>query len=184
MNRHFTPEEFTDALDDVLEAGRELHLRECETCARELAAIREIARESKSLDAAEPSPLFWEHFTARVRRATEAEPERRWWNVGWRPLGALATAVGAIALVLILKPAAPTDAPADELAQARPLTEPFEDDGTWSLLVGLASELEAGDVRQATAPAAGTADLMIEELTGEQREALALLLQKGIGDLE
>jgi hypothetical protein len=184
MNRHFTPDEFVDALDGVLDASRGQHLRECEACARDLAGIREALQASQAVTAPEPSPLFWDHFGARVREATLAAPAARWWAVGWRPFGALAATAGAIALVLVLNSADQTGTPSSEVAAVTPLTMPFEDDGSWSLVVGLAAELELRDVRLAAAPVQGTADLMIEDLTGEQREALARLLQKEMGEVE
>jgi hypothetical protein len=47
----------------------------------------------------------------------------------------------------------------------------------------LASELDWNELRKAAEPAEGTVDAMIEELTSEQREALARLLQKEMGAL-
>ena len=45
------------------------------------------------------------------------------------------------------------------------------------------TEMEWDEVRQAVAPVEGTADAMLAELTPAQREALARLLEKEIGDL-
>ena len=131
-----------------------------------------------------PSPLFWDHFSERVRQATvsEAIPPSTWWSAWWRPAGALVGAVGAVAFFVMLRPVPPspddstnTDSPA-----VYAMGEP--DDGSWGLVVDLAGELEWSDVSEVAAPAAGTADGMIQELTAAQREALARLLQKEMGD--
>jgi hypothetical protein len=149
------------------------------------------ARGIESVDAAEPSPLFWDHFSARVKQATADEAVGSRWSWGrwaWKPAAALAVAAGALAIGLYVRPAvdpagslAGGTEPASELASAA--LPAFEDDGSWSLMTALASELDWNELSQAAEPAEGVADAMIEELTSEQREALARLLQKEMGAL-
>jgi hypothetical protein len=185
MTKHLTPEEFVDAIDGAATAAAESHLRECEMCREQLDNARETASVVRSVDVPEPSPLFWEHFSARVAEATEALPVARpWWNPGWRPLTALAAAAGVLILAFVLAPKdrspnAGLEVATTDLPALGPMTD---DDGSWSLVLGLAAEVDPNDLRQAATPVPGTADAMIDELTAEQRAALARLLQEEMGD--
>ena len=193
MTKHLSPEEFIDALDGTSPASAG-HLAECVECREELAALQATigaARNAEVGGADEPSPLFWDHFSARVKQATADESVGTRWSWGglvWKPAVALMAAAGALAIGLYVRPAVqPAGSvaggiqPATELASAA--VPAFEDDGSWSLVTALASELDWNELSQAAAPSEGTADAMIEELTPEQREALARLLQKEMGDL-
>ncbi len=96
---HLTPAEIVDALDGALSAGRASHARACAQCREEVERAASMLAGVRAVDAPEPSPLFWEHFSARVRGAVGAERVhgRRgswpWWM--WAPLGSAA----ALALV-------------------------------------------------------------------------------------
>jgi hypothetical protein len=190
MTKHLSPEEFVDALDGTQPASA-THLAECAECREELSRLQVTLGEARDLEAEEPSPLFWDHFSARVKQATAAESVGTSWSWGrfaWKPAVALVAAAGALAIGVFMRPALEPGAPlargvqpATELASA--VVPAFEDDGSWSLVTALASELDWNELSQAAAPSEGTADAMIEELTSEQRETLARLLQKEIGDL-
>ena len=185
MAKHLTPEEFVDALDGAATATAQSHLRECDVCRGQLEAARETASVVRSVDVPEPSPLFWDHFSARVAEATDAQPVvRRWWNPGWRPLTAMVAAAGVLILAFVLAPRNPSPVSGLEVATTDlPALGPMTDeDGSWSMVLGLAAEVDPNDLRQAATPAPGTADAMIDELTAEQRAALARLLQKEMGD--
>jgi hypothetical protein len=190
MTRHLDPEEFVDALDGALSGARLEHLHGCDECRSELAMLAATAQEAGEAGVPEPSPLFWDHFSARVKQATLQEaPERSsWWAFTWKSVGAAAMLAAALAVAVYMKPAN-SPAPDAELAMIGaselPTIEPLpliEDDGSWTLLVGLAAEAEWGDLRHLATPASGTADAIIEELTPAQREALARLLEKETGD--
>jgi hypothetical protein len=192
MSRHLSPEEFVDALEGASPASAK-HLAGCAECREELASLQETvgdARHVEDVTASEPSPLFWDHFSARVKQATADEPVSHRWSWGslaWKPVAALTVAAGVMAMSLYLRPAVQPagsvagGAPAIELAST--VVPAFEDDGSWSLVTALASELDWNELSQAAAPVEGVADAMIDELTSEQREALARLLQKEMGDL-
>jgi hypothetical protein len=185
MTDHLRPEEFVEVLDGVAEAPARAHLATCAECRAQLDELHEVMRESAGVDAPVPSPLFWDHFSDRVRHATAVLPARApWWQGVWRPAAVFAAAAGAVALIVVLQ-SRPTDAPGLSMAEAptTPVAEMAEmpDDGSWSLVVGLASELNYADVKVATEPVAGTADVMIAELTPSQRSELARLLEKEMG---
>ena len=182
MNEHLRHEELVDALDDALESSRQAHLAVCESCRAEVASLRSVIDEARAPNVPAPSPLFWDHFSARVRQATADEPvpsPRTWSHAWWRPVGMLAAAAGAVALVVVLRPSPPLVAPADRPAAS---VAALADNGEWGFVIGLASELDAADVREAAKPAEATVDAMIEELTAAQRSALVRLLQQEIGE--
>jgi hypothetical protein len=190
MTNHLSPEEFVDALEGTSRASA-THLVECAECREELAGLQATLGDARRIETTDPSPLFWEHFSARVKQATAAAPagsEWSWVRLAWKPAAALLMAALALALGLYVRPAvqpagslAGGAQPTNELASAA--VPAFEDDGSWSLMTALASELDWNELSQAAEPAEGTADAMIEELTPAQREALARLLQKEMGDL-
>jgi hypothetical protein len=190
MTKHLSPEEFVDALDAASPASAK-HLAECAECREGLASLQATLAEARGIHADEPSPLFWDHFSARVKVATADESVGTRWSWGrfaWKPAVALMATAGALAIGFYMRPAVDPAAslagavqPASALALAAVPT--FEDDGSWSLVTALASELDWNELSQAAAPSEGAADAMIEELTSDQREALARLLQKEIGDL-
>jgi len=173
-----------DALDDALDVPSRQHLAACAECQAELVDLRAVMTEARRVETPAPSPLFWDHFSERVREATAAQslaPAARWWSGWMRPVGALAAVVGAVAFVVFLRPASP--APVNETASASYAAfEMPADDGSWGLVVGLAGELDLSDVRAVAAPAAGTVDAVLEDLTSAQRDALVRLLQKEMGD--
>ena len=186
MTDHLRPEQFVDALDGAIDldpAARD-HLAGCDACQAELADLRSVVADASRVEPPAPSPLFWDHFSERVRQATAAESlpaAPRWWSRWWSPTGALAATVGAIALIVLLRPT--PQVPGDERAPVESAAlQMAPDDGSWGLVVGLAAELDVSDVREVAVPAAGTVDNLLDELTAAQREALVRLLQKEMGD--
>lgn len=191
MNRHLSPDEFVSAIDEALPSPRQAHLASCESCRDELSRVIALVGEVSSVSVPEPSPLFWNHFSERVRLATGEVPLPNGsavWRRAWKPLGAIAALAAAVALVVVFRPVPVPDRPAASVsaanAQAQRVVGELEEDGTWDLVVGLAAEADWADVRQVVVPRSGTADTLIDELTAEQREALVRLLQAEIGDFE
>ena len=183
MTKHLRPDEFVDAMDGALPAARGAHLEQCAECRAELDGLLSMQREAADDDAPEPSPLFWDHFSARVGEATARENRTTapWWRTGWQPIAALAVAAASVVLVLQMRSAPAVVAPA--LAPVTSVADgPSDADGSWDIVMGLASEIAWDDIRDAVTPAAGAADAVIEELTGAQREALVRLLKQEIGE--
>ena len=183
MTNHLRPDEFVDAMDGALPTARGAHLENCAACRAELDGLLSMQREARADDAPEPSPLFWDHFSARVREAAAREKQtpESWWRTGWQPIAAVTVAASAVVLVLQMRPApavvAPGLAPVVSTADLA-----VDDDGSWDIVMGLASEVAWDDIRDAVTPAAGAADAAIEELTSAQREALVRLLKQEIGE--
>ena len=107
---HLTPEEFVDAVDGTLgplSDDRLRHLKGCVRCRDELTSLGVTLRDTRAADIPEPSPLFWDHLSRRVREriSKEAETEARaasardawWWAWTWsRPLIPRIVAAGLV----------------------------------------------------------------------------------------
>ena len=106
MTTHLSPDELAAAADgtagrsaaahrdpSAATAHRDLsaataHLDRCPACRAAVSELSALLTALKSETVPEPSPLFWDHFSARVREATAqvTPPERRGWMFG-QPVG-------------------------------------------------------------------------------------------------
>src|SRR5580765_631780 len=73
--RHLTPEQVVDVADGVGTASSTRHLRACTACQRQLTELRLATSMAAEVDVPEPSPLFWDHFSARVHDAVNVGHE-------------------------------------------------------------------------------------------------------------
>jgi hypothetical protein len=102
---HLSPDEFVDAAEGTRSEASLPHLADCDRCRRELADLRRTMSVAVDADVPEPSPLFWDHLSARIGERIDAEPGRQWWQAWIRPrvLVPLAAAV-LLALIVALAP--------------------------------------------------------------------------------
>lgn len=150
---HLNADELIDLAEGTRQAQELPHVAHCLHCRREVEALREALGAAASVEVPEPSPLFWDHLSARVREAVAAEQaaRRSWWSpasLGWRVLVPGAAAAAAIILaVLVWTPsAAPGPGPAPLAAGSAP----FEivdslvaaDDVSYVLIQDLANGLD------------------------------------------
>ncbi len=193
MSRHLSPREVVDALDGALAAARARHLETCEGCRGTLRTARETLRElnqSGAADVPEPSPLFWEHFQARVRERTEAVPlpGSSWWAWSWRALAVTAPALLAVMVVVTLgredgRPVASVGAPSlsrggvPEVAAVVPAAEPSVAAAT----VDVPASLPVEDLELVAPVRAGTAETWLEDFSVDERAELFRLLTEAMG---
>jgi hypothetical protein len=166
---HLSPESLLDRAEGTRAASAERHLESCERCRRQLADLEAAMALAAEADVPEPSPLFWDHLSARVREAIDGEPVPRRsrltapaWLTGlvgpggwsWPMVSSVsAVAVAALALAVglhILPPrgveapapvaAARIDARADRPAGAS--FEPLGDDPGYAVVSDLAVDLD------------------------------------------
>jgi hypothetical protein len=142
--------------------------------------------------APEPSPLFWEHFSARVREGVDrVEPESRGWWARWVSGPAVATAVAAaLALAGLGWYVSEGDAPATVTSSGiptpgQPAAQPAPaspDDEAWTVVVEAAEDVswEEGAMPAALAVGPGAAERAVAGLSEQQREELATLLRAEI----
>ena len=196
MTRHLTPDQLIDLAEGARPESSAPHLESCEACRRQLADTRAMMSATSEVAVPEPSPLFWDHFSERVRRAValEGAPRRasRWeqWS---RPRVVLAVSAAALAAVVIAAAlGARPDVPpgrSEVLSASRPpeppeppLFEPLDalNDSSLSLVADLTAELDWEAVsRMELTTHAGAADEAVRELTrGELRELQRLLKEE------
>jgi len=139
---HLTPEQFVDIADGIAEPGSEpgieivQHLAMCVECREQVAGMRAIMTEAAGDDVVEfpePSPLFWDQLSARVRDAVADEPDPRSWR-DWllRPLVLVPSLAGALVaalfVVLLTRPAlAPLPLPPPPETLTTTITPPSQD---------------------------------------------------------
>jgi hypothetical protein len=154
--------------------------------------IDALLHEVAAVDVPEPSPLFWDHFPARVNAAIDAAPARRWWHARWLLVSTATAAVVIVAIlgVYVLRPSmqdhhvavTSTDA-ADGTANtaldvAQTDASDIERDEAWAVLRSLADELEYDEAREAgVAPRPGAVERAATELSSEERAELVRILE-------
>jgi hypothetical protein len=181
---HLSPREFVEAVDRALSSDRLHHLDECESCRQHVAELRGLLQDAETLAGVpEPSPLFWEHFSRRVHAATVGQMRaapRAWWRNGWRPLAAVAAVAGAVALVVVFRPApaGPSAGPA-RVASAGAVAGPVlaADDASIALIADLAAELPPEELQQVARPTREATAAAIDQLTPEQCEVMVRLIK-------
>jgi hypothetical protein len=205
MTNHLSPQQFADAADGgTTPASVQAHLASCAACAARLTEFRAIVSSlADAADVPEPSPLFWDHFSTRVRAAIAAEPATApaWWPRWWRQVVALG-AMAAVATVVVLSrlsnaPDQDLMSPAPSIASsatasgadlgaagvAATVTASATDDAPWNLIVAMAGTLAHEDLHDVVPPAHGTAG-MVDDLTPEQRAAFVQLVKQQMGGTE
>lgn len=164
--------------------GPHPHLAECPQCRDEVTAARALLGEAKAVEVPEPSPLFWQHFSARVseRLAAERPARRPAWRSRWRILVPLA--VGAMGLMLAVSvhwrrpPAAQVgSAPSVSPVSAVNEAEAGVEDEAWTLLQGLAGDFDVETVGDSIGrPLSNGAESAVWSLSEAERFELGRLL--------
>ena len=198
MTSHLRDTEFIDRLDGVLPAARQQHLDGCAACRGRLDAIEQALAATSVDTVPEPSPLFWDHLSARVRGAIAAEPQPPpvWRQLVTAPAFGVMAAGAAVVCLLVaaswqvgLAPSMPTTTTSPPVveqstqsAQAPPeAIEDLDADEAWALVRSVADELEVSDIDAAgIAPRPGAAERVAYELSDLERVELATLLEEEI----
>lgn len=172
---HLTSDELVDALDGALTPSRQTHLDACQPCQQQLAGLEAVLAEATAVPVPEPSPLYWEHFSARVRTAIDAEPVMTGGWRSWLRWPVLAPMAGLALIVMTLMVAVPRQAAvAPEVA----LNEQDAADTSFAIVADL-----VGDMDWDTAISAGlrvepgAADQAMLELTAAEQQELTRLLR-------
>lgn len=174
---HLTPDELIDAMEKMLPADRQAHLASCEQCRSQLDDLVGVLHEAKQVSVPDPSPLFWNHFSQRVRVAIDQQPAaNRGWPAWLRwqvllPLGAAAMLILGLMMTMPID----VDSPDDwRLVDSTPL-EPVGE--SWGAVEDLVGHLDIETASAAGVIAPGVAELAVLELTAEEQQELTRLLQ-------
>jgi hypothetical protein len=148
----------------------------------------------RQVEVPEPSPLFWDHLSQRVRDAVAEEPVpsvgwMRHFNLAWGGGIVAAVALVAVSLSVWREPAAvhpavpgPGASQIASITATDPATTPsLADDATWTAMGALVSEMdieEAGAAGLAVAP--GDADDAFSQLPADEQQRAVELLQQEI----
>ena len=149
-----------------------------------IAALREV-------EVPEPSPLFWDHLSERVREAVASEPPPTldWsshFNFAWAAGIFSAVAAVALAVTVAIHHPAPSSQSAPgvtDAAQVDNSAPALEDDPSWAVMGDLAAQMdfdEAGAAGLIATP--GAANAAVGQLTPDEQHAVMELLLQEIGN--
>ena len=186
---HLTSEELLDLAEGTRPPGSAPHLATCDECRHQLHELRSVMA-TIAVDVPEPSPLFWDHLSARVREAVAQDTvaSRSWFGFGrwaWGVAAVMTAAVVAIAVSLAPRTAPPsiTHAPAavqEPVADAGSVAP--ADDPSFMLLGDLAGGLDWDVAAEAgIGMPVGAADSAVVELSEAERTELQRLLREAMG---
>ena len=199
--RHLTHDELLDAAESPHVPPRcARHLDECATCRNEVESLRAVLARAADDGVPEPSPLFWDHFSARVSQAVRdqaSSPETPSWIARLRhPLTPWATAGAALLLIILAvvwratlhapSPIGPQPTPSVVASTAKvcadlpaAAADNPDSDARWAVVRVAAEDLAWEDVRDAGITATpGAAEGVALELTADERSELARLLDR------
>jgi hypothetical protein len=100
---HLSDVELVDLAEGARPESSAPHLRTCDRCRQQVLELRRMMSAAAAVPVPEPSPLFWEHFSDRVRDAVvvEAAAPRRWWQ-GVASARRVLIPASAVALIALL----------------------------------------------------------------------------------
>lgn len=187
---HLSPDALMDLAEGIeIEPARD-HLNACVVCQQQLRELQELLAElaESRVDVPEPSPLFWDHLSARVRAsiAHEQVQNLRTWRDRFTFPRVAMIAGGvtvALAIALQLQPAAvPPTFSTVSVPTASVETAADPDDPSLALLTDLAADLDwdrAADAAIATT--SGATEGAFSDLNDAERVELNRLLREAMG---
>lgn len=176
---HLTSDQLIDALDGAADVNAHRHLESCADCRAQLERLSLALQATTNTAVPEPSPLFWDHFSARVRAAVDAEPAPSGEWSGWFrlpvlvPLAGLAILIATLAITLTRS----TGPLPVEVAESQATDVVLNDEG-WALVADAVGDLDwetATEVGLMVEP--GAVDRVVMDLSVEEQRALTALLQ-------
>ena len=186
---HLTSEELLDLAEGTRSESSAPHLAKCDTCRHQLNELRDVMA-TLQVDVPEPSPLFWDHFSARVSEAvaSDAKSVRSWFGIGrwsWGVAVVMTAVVLAIAVSRVPKTPADTtrgsatavaEAPAADIGSTLTAEDP-----SFVLLRDLAGSLDWDAAAEVgIGMDVGSADTAVAELSDGERTELQRLLRQAI----
>ena len=196
---HLTPEELIDLAEGARAEAAAPHLQSCEVCRHQIVALRATMSAAADADVPEPSPLFWDQLSRRVREAVggdEAPASRfRGWGGAlggaWR---AWAMAGVAAAVIISIYVTAPDTSPLSSIPSSPPSSgarsaatvssaplAPFgaADDPSLALFADLTEEIDPQAISETGwSSHVGAVDEVVASLSDDERVELRRLLKE------
>ena len=187
---HLSPDQLLDIVEGTRVEREFPHLESCAVCADQLADLRSAVAAAAEVQVPEPSPLFWEHLSARIRTAVaeDGAAPAAWAGHGWWQWAAAAAVLGAILVVIwpgSLRVSTPGRASVPAVASGDPAViedvRAFDDDPALALLADLSAGLDWDAALEAgLVPADGAVDSVVFAMSAEERVELHRLLQEAL----
>lgn len=185
---HLTPDELIDAVEGALASDRLAHASSCVGCRDEVGQLASILSEARAVAMAEPSPLFWDRFSDRVRKAIAIEPAPARRLPQWLQWPVLVPLTGMAMLLLTLVSAIPTDPGnlnagtpivADSASALTEAEAALAADAGWAVISDLVGPMDFETAQEAGLVAApGAADQAVLLLSAAEQQELVRLLQQ------
>jgi hypothetical protein len=200
---HLNADELIDVAEGTRAEASVPHLTSCVECRRQLTDLRAMMSTVAAVDVPEPSPLFWDHLSERVRNVVAEDVPRRSWldAAAWRrllmPLSAVAVASLIVAVALNSRVLAPqsgtrgdpqrvavrTPPPATTVSEAGAtielLNDPASDDDVSLLLVAsLTADLDLDAAGEAGLAPHGSAEHAVTHMNDDELRELRRLLKE------
>jgi hypothetical protein len=190
---HLTDAEFVEHVEGLLPPERVAHVERCEVCRQQLEGLTSALADARGVDVPEPSPLFWNHFSAQVREAIDQPPPSRlsaFVNARWPGPALIGAAILALVVIGGFWPRAPRDGPPpvvsvvmDPVLPPDAAPDSLEADVEWTFVATMADGIDWEAVDAAgLGPRLGSAERAAEDLSPEERNELARLLREQLAD--
>jgi hypothetical protein len=192
---HLTPDQLIDLAEDAAAEAAAPHLQSCEVCRHQVISLRATMSAAADADIPEPSPLFWDHLSHRVREEVardDAPASRTWWTLtpraSWRGWAIASVAAAVAVSIYVTAPRTLTPASTPFFAGRRsaaavspaPL-EPFGafDDPALTLFADLAEQIDPQAITETGwSSHVGAVDEALASLTADERRELQRLLKE------
>ena len=185
---HLDDERLLDAAEGRLARAAVAHLETCASCRAQVGELQDVLAQVALVEEPAPSPLFWEHFRARVSAGLEPVSQlpapRIPFGFRWLSGAALAVTLALVTFAAIAtrSSSGAGDAPLLTAEAPRPREDALEDlaeDEAWMLVRSLADDLDYDTAREAgVTPAPGALERAAAELSASEQSALIDLLEQ------
>lgn len=197
--KHLNRSEFVDLIESSpsLPPDRVRHVEACESCRVEADALRAVMALAQTDDGGEPSPLFWDHFSARVSEAVRNEapagsghPAISWLRAPLATWAAVSTVALLVSMTIMWRTTLHAPAPArpaqvastaSPSTAAAPAADDVDADEAWAVVRAAAVDLRWEDAHAAGISAhPGAVEDVALELSADERAELARLLDEAV----
>lgn len=181
---HLSPSEFVDLLEGQLPDERARHASSCALCSSQVEELRDALRQSAGVLPPEPSPLFWDHLSNRVREGISEPAGRRFDRLLLRPRLAFAlaalvvlAAIGWRVMDLQQTPERPAGLTATNAAESmKPGSDPAAD-RAWDAVRAAAENVAWEDAQEIgiAGPPGSAERAILNSSDSEQKQLISLL---------